>query len=174
MPNGRLVSTFALVILLVSIALAIPAWSAESVLYPFGGSNGAFPYSGVINDSSGNLFGTTADGGVFAAGNVFELAYNGTTYTETTLYSFTGGSDGGYPTDALIMDAAGNLYGPPYFGGTGNCFGTNSGCGVVFELVKSSGYAEIVLYRFLGGIDGGAPFASLASDGSGNLYGTTT
>jgi uncharacterized repeat protein (TIGR03803 family) len=140
----------------------------ETILYSFtGGSDGAFPYAGLIADSSHNLFGTTYGGGTSSncnggCGSVFKLDPSG---TETVLHSFTGGSDGSVPYAGLIMDSSGNLY------GTTSSYGATSGFGTVFKLLPSG--AETVLYRFTGGNDGATPFASLVRDPSGNLFGTT-
>ena len=160
-----------LLILLSAVTLATTNASAQTLttLYSFtGGSDGATPIAGLISDPSGNLYGTTQINGAGGAGTVFELVNSSGNYTEKTLYSFTGGSDGGYPFAAgLISDSSGNLYGTTSGGGT-------SGNGTVFELVNSSGnYTEKVLYSFSGGSDGGNPVAGLIADSSGNLYGTT-
>ena len=90
-----------------------------------------------------------------------------------TLYSFTGGTDGGYPYAGVIIDQAGNLYGTTYEGGDLSCYG--NGCGTVFELTPNSkgGWKEKVLYSFSGGTDGLLPRAGLTFDQAGNLYGTT-
>ncbi len=88
--------------------------------------------------------------------------------TETVLYSFTGGSDGGDPTSNLAFDAAGNLYGTTYSGGLW-------GDGTVFELSPNGdgGWNETVLYSFTGGSDGANPtYSYVMFDGAGNLYGT--
>jgi uncharacterized repeat protein (TIGR03803 family) len=76
-------------------------------------------------DTAGNLYGTWFGGGAYTQGSVFEATFSGGACT--TLYSFTGGSDGGGPWDGLALDANGNLYGTAYQGG-------NSNLGVVFEL----------------------------------------
>jgi uncharacterized repeat protein (TIGR03803 family) len=164
----------------------------ETVLYNFcsqGGSNctdGAYPYgAGLIEDASGNLYGTTSAGGVNSCdnpgcGTVFRLAPNGDGgYTESVLHSFDG-ADGVSPDAGLIEDASGNLYGTTSNGGTGlswECEGCSSG--TVFELSPSgNGYTETVLYSFCseGGTqctDGAVPMAGVIQDASGNLYGTT-
>lgn len=87
------------------------------------------------------------------------------------LYNFQGGSDGIYPSAALVADSAGNLYGVTAGGGLGG----NGGCGTVFELKRvKSGWAHQVLYRFpVGGNEGCYPYAPLMVDVTGNLYGTT-
>jgi hypothetical protein len=77
--------------------------------------------------------------------------------------------DGCEPVAGLVADSAGNLY------GTAGC-GT-IGKGVVFELVRpvppATAWTQQVLYNFSGGADGWDPFAPLAIDAAGNLYGTT-
>jgi uncharacterized repeat protein (TIGR03803 family) len=148
----------------------------ETVLYSFtGGTDGAFPTGGLIQDSAGNLYGTTLEGGSSGdscggsgCGVVFKLDSAG---NETVLYSFTGQADGGSPTGGLVIDAAGNLYGTASEGGSfgGSC--GEVGCGVVFQ-VDSAG-AETVLYAFSGGNDGSGPSAALVRDPAGNLYGVT-
>jgi uncharacterized repeat protein (TIGR03803 family) len=148
----------------------------EKVLYGFTGANGdgAYPQAGLVMDTAGNLFGTTAGGGTSGNGTVFELVNSSGSYTLKVLYSFTGsGGDGANPEGGLVVDASGNLYGTTYSGGTSsNCSG---GCGTVFELVNSSGvYTEGILHSFTGHpTDGHAPVASLIRDAAGNLYGTT-
>ena len=134
----------------------------ETVLYSFnGGADGAVPEASVIGDGAGNLYGTTNSGGASNAGVVFRLDAMG---QETVLYSFTGGSDGGYPYSGVIRDAAGNLYGTTTYGG-------GAGLGVVYK-VDATGH-ETVLHSFTGAADGGHPNAALTLDAKGNLYGTT-
>ncbi|HSZ01451.1 MAG TPA: choice-of-anchor tandem repeat GloVer-containing protein [Terriglobales bacterium] len=112
----------------------------ETVLYRFtGGSDGANPFSGLVRDSVGNLYGTTYQGGntgcqsqMGGCGTVFKVDMSG---KETVLYSFTGAADGETPFSGLLRDAAGNLYGTTAAGGTKNknvC--PSSGCGVVFKI----------------------------------------
>ena len=81
----------------------------------------------------------------------------------SVIYSFTGGSDGGNPTDGFVIGSEGNLYGTASVGGA-------NGAGVVFKLSETG--AEDVLYSFTGGADGGNPNSRLIFDASGNLYGT--
>ncbi|HLW89080.1 MAG TPA: choice-of-anchor tandem repeat GloVer-containing protein [Terriglobales bacterium] len=131
------------------------------VLYAFtGGTDGANPWSGLLRDASGNLYGTTEAGGAFGFGTVFKIGPSG---RKTILYNFAGGTDGAYPFGALITDGAGNLYGTTYKGGA-------SSAGTVF---KVSAAGETVLYSFKGGTDGQNPYAGLIRDAAGNLYGTT-
>lgn len=101
----------------------------EKKLHQFtGGEDGANPYARVIFDAAGNLYGTTYAGGAYGYGTVFELTPNGSGgWKETVLHQFTGGKDGANPYAGLIFDAAGNLYGTTWVGGS-------SGDGVVFEI----------------------------------------
>jgi uncharacterized repeat protein (TIGR03803 family) len=130
------------------------------------GADGGYPYS-LIPDASGNLYGTTFEGGnPVCAGNstgcgvVFKLDPTG---QFTTLYSFAGGSGGANPTSGLIRDPAGNLY------GTAAADGVDYG-GVIFKLSPAG--QETVFYSFTGGADGSAP-NTLIHDAAGNFYGTT-
>jgi uncharacterized repeat protein (TIGR03803 family) len=127
-----------------------------------------FPYGGVIADSKGNLYGTTYYGGANGAGSVFKLTKSAGKFTESVLYSFTGGSDGGSPTTTLMFDAKGNLYGTTSAGGDSN------GDGVVFELSKAgSQWKESVVHQFGKGSDGRNPYYDLVRDKAGVLFGTT-
>jgi uncharacterized repeat protein (TIGR03803 family) len=136
----------------------------ETVLYSFsGGSDGAYPFSPVVRDGAGNLYGTTSMGGSANAGVVFKVDANG---TETVLHSFTGGQDGVTPIGGLLRDKAGNLYGTTSQGGTSND-------GVLFKITPRG--KEIILHTFTGSTkDGKYPsYTSLLSDAQGNLYGVT-
>jgi uncharacterized repeat protein (TIGR03803 family) len=146
---------------------------SENALYNFaGGSDPKLPYSGLVFDKAGNLYGTTEFGGTNNQGTVFEITPNSNgSWTETVLYNFSGAADGGQPYGSLVFDASGNLYGTTNFGGSANC---NLGCGTVFMLTPGSGgWTESVLYTFTGGADGREPFARLVRDAAGNLYSTT-
>jgi uncharacterized repeat protein (TIGR03803 family) len=140
----------------------------ETVLHSFGAiGDGATPSAGLVQDAAGNLYGTTTSGGASNFGTVFKVDTAG---KETVLYSFAGGSDGEDPIGGLILDAAGNLYGTTWSGGTfPACYGI--GCGTVFMLDVTG--KETVLHSFGGGGDGTNPTAGLVQDPSGNLYGTT-
>ncbi|HVM92550.1 MAG TPA: choice-of-anchor tandem repeat GloVer-containing protein [Terriglobales bacterium] len=139
-------------------------------------ADGAYPYSGVMMDSEGNLYGTTALGGLpdlctiaysVGCGVVFKLDMAG---NETALYAFSA-PDGDNPEAGLIRDANNNLYGMTLYGGNENRPCNTGGCGVVFRVTP--GGAESVLYAFKGEEDGAFPSGSLLFDTAGNLYGTT-
>jgi uncharacterized repeat protein (TIGR03803 family) len=148
---------------------------AESLLYSFLGppADGAFPYAAVILDKNGVFYGTTTEGGVNGLGTVFKLTPNGSGYTETVLYNFTGSKkgDGSFPYAGLLMDKSGVLYGATQTGGSKQCSG---GCGTIFKLTPTgSGYKESVIHTFLVKNDGQYPYGTLIADASGALYGTT-
>jgi uncharacterized repeat protein (TIGR03803 family) len=144
--------------------------SSEKVLYTFaGGADGSEPYAGLVMDAAGNLYGTTYLGGN-GFGTVFQLTPgSGGTWTESVIYSFTGAKDGSNPAAAVILDAAGNLYGTTAGGGA-------SGQGTAFKLTRGSGgtWTESVLHSFaFGSVTGDKPLGALVFDAAGNLYGTT-
>ena len=110
----------------------------ETILHKFSVADGFLPESGLILDSSGNLFGTTFAGGTASncqpggCGTVFKFDKTG---HETVLYSFTNGADGANPIASLVLDSTGNLYGSTTYGGYTKgtlCFPV--GCGTVFKL----------------------------------------
>lgn len=148
----------------------------KRTLYTFKGypSDGTQPDT-LVADASGALYGSTSFGGDSGkcstegpgCGTVFRLSESGTSYQESVLHSFDGGHDGLNPTDGLLMDNTGALYGTTFFGGrTGN--------GTVYRLLPARrGYAERVLYSFKGAPDGYGPNGSLIRDRTGTFYGTT-
>jgi len=161
--------TLAVVLVLSLVATQSAQAQTFTVLYNFTGSpDGASPTGSLIQDSAGNLYGTTYYGGASNNGTVFKVDTSG---TETVLYNFCSVSncaDGANPSGSLIQDSAGNLYGNASGGGA-NLFS-----GVVFK-VDTSG-TETVLYNFCSVsncADGANPSGRLIHDSAGNLYGTT-
>jgi uncharacterized repeat protein (TIGR03803 family) len=149
----------------------------ETVLHAFTASNdGSGPYSGLIANADGNLYGTTATGGSdgcggidYGCGTLFRISAAG---NEKVLYAFGGGSDGAYPMAGVVADKKGNLYGTTSDGGGGTqCIVQFGGCGTVFRIDRKG--RETVLYAFSGGSDGANPLAGLVIDKAGNLFGTT-
>jgi uncharacterized repeat protein (TIGR03803 family) len=148
----------------------------EVVLHNFSSSpDGKNPYGGVVADSAGNLYGVTAgggNGGVCSGdgcGSVFKLTRNGSSWSESLIYSFQDGTDGFGPGGGVVIDTNGNLFGTTPDGGT-------SGAGVVFELSPQQGgtYNETILHNFTGGADGSTGgLGPLTFDSAGNLYGIT-
>jgi uncharacterized repeat protein (TIGR03803 family) len=165
-----------LALTVIGLALVAKAAAAnEMVIHDFIAlPQGANPQSNLIADAAGDLYGTTAGGGTYGLGTVFMLVPDpDSTWKESVLYSFMGGSDGAYPLANLVFDHAGNLYGTTSVGGNTAC--DYNSCGVVFRLSRAEGgWKETVLHRFAGGPnDGEYPVAGLVIDISGNLYGTT-
>jgi len=204
------------------------------VLYSFtGGNDGSGPYSGVIVDKTGNVYGTTNFGGANSYGTIFELGRQAnSSYVFSVLHDFIGTPSDGVGPVGLMFDEFGNIYGatnnggagnngtvfelakgtngawtysilysfefnftnasgggpeaPPQFDKIGNIYGTTVsgggcswstyGCGIVYKLKRSSSttWTESVLYTFQGGSDGAFPQSQLAFDSAGNLYGTTS
>src|SRR5262245_52740055 len=116
-------------ILLLAGGEVASATPAETILYSFtGGIDGGVPYSGLFRDSSGNLYGTTVNGGASNYGVVFKLTPGGSSYA--VLHHFAGfPGDGASPFAGLIADSSGNLYGTTGGGGMSFCK-----CGTVFKL----------------------------------------
>jgi uncharacterized repeat protein (TIGR03803 family) len=142
---------------------AICSWT-ENVLYRFADDASAGNIAAC--DQQGNLYGVSGSGGMYGKGAVFELMPSPGGWTETILYSFAGGSDGGGPGSVLVGQD-GNLYGAAGGGGANNA-------GVVFQLVRppsGGNWTENVIYSFSGqSPDGGGP-SGLIQDGGGNLLG---
>jgi uncharacterized repeat protein (TIGR03803 family) len=134
---------------------------ALSTLATFNYDNGAFPDANLLADASGNLYGTTSDGGASVSGTVFEVAAG--THTLSTLATFNV-ANGDQSLAGLIADASGNLYGTTHYGGA-------SDYGTVFEVAAGT-HALSTLVNF-NAANGAYPQAGLIADASGNLYGTT-
>jgi uncharacterized repeat protein (TIGR03803 family) len=147
------------------------------VLHDFGrAGDGANPHGGLVVDRNGNLYGTTANGGKYFGGTVYELS--SASETETVLYDFSGGEDGGSPLAGLAIDGAGRLYGTTVYGGYFSYY-CQGGCGTVFKLsppmASGNPWKQTILHQFSGGVpgDGALPYDPVMRDKSGNLYGTT-
>jgi uncharacterized repeat protein (TIGR03803 family) len=156
------------------------AWIYTS-LFSFDGVHGLDPVGGLVFDTHGNLYGTTAGGGTGhgqgcpgsnPCGLVFELVrpVPPGAWTERVLYNFTGlNGDGGTPEAGLIFHG-GLLYGTTAYGG--NDFGD----GTVFSLAPpkpGKGWTETTLFQFDRNVGGFRPDAGVVFDQAGNLYGTT-
>jgi hypothetical protein len=148
----------------------------KTTLYAFQGTpDGSSPQGGdLVFDATGNIYGTTYDGGHSAQGTVFKLTHSSNGWSEAVLYSFTGLTDGAHP-NGVAFDGAGNLFGTAYAGGNVNIRDGDYGKGVIFELTPSgAGWTQTVIYAFTGaGSDGAYPLAGLTKDGSGSFYGST-
>lgn len=143
-------------------------WTHTAV-YNFTGVTDGWAPTAIAFDAEGNIYGTTVYGGSDACngegcGSIFKLTPSNGGWTKTILYAFQSLSDGKWPFGAILLDAAGNLYGAAE-GGSDNH-------GVVYELSPSNGgWTYTVLHTF-NGTDGSGP-GGLIADSAGNLYGTT-
>ncbi|HWY58317.1 MAG TPA: choice-of-anchor tandem repeat GloVer-containing protein [Terriglobales bacterium] len=145
----------------------------QKVLHHFenNGKDGYYPTAALIFDPAGNLYGTTAAGGSYQVGAVFELMPGADgKWKEKILHSFKGSSsDGSDPLGPVIFDTRGSLYGTTFYGGA-------NGDGIVFSLKpdKNDDWTERVLHNFIfNGKDGFSSRAAVVFDNSGNFYGTT-
>ncbi len=173
----------------------------ENELYSFGdnSTDGIYPYSSVITDKDGNLYGTDYAYGYYYGGSVYELSpvpangvcppgtTAGNNWCETLLYTFVPDSaDGIHPYAGVIMDSKGNLYGTTFWGA--ETFTSASGYGAAYELSPMpeggcpagsstnaySAWCETIIYTFGSQSgDGENPYAGLIRDSKGDLYGTT-
>jgi uncharacterized repeat protein (TIGR03803 family) len=123
--------------------------------------DGGYPCGGLAQGADGYYFGTTHSGGTNYHGTVYSINSTGAL---TSLYSFSGGDDGGYPYAGLVQGSDGNFYGTTTYGGT-------SGNGTLFK-ISAAGVATS-LYSFAGGKDGSVPYAGLVEGTDGDYYGTT-
>ena len=135
------------------------ASTSITTLAVLNGTNGSKPYSGLVMDGVGNLYGTASRGGAAGQGVVFKLAAGAAAVTDVASFDPVGAMDGGM----MLVDGAGNVFGLAVSGGP-----TNDGA--VIEIPHGSS-TPITLASF-NGTNGSGP-TSLLVDGSGNLFGTT-
>jgi uncharacterized repeat protein (TIGR03803 family) len=148
----------------VGTVFKVTSSGAFTLLHSFaGGSDGSYPYAGLIQASDGNFYGTAALGGGSGVGTVFKMDSSGTV---TTLHSFAG-SDGSYPQAELIDGGDGSFYGATLSGG-GPSNALNQG--TVFKITPSGAFTS--LHSFAR-VDGTQPLAGLIKGNDGNFYGTT-
>jgi hypothetical protein len=143
----------------------------ETVLYSFGGPpDGSFPYSPLLFDAAGNLYGTTSEGGagkcndgegnVIGCGTVFELMPSKSGWSKTILYNFTAREQND-PGSPLVFGGDGSLYGVAGYD--------------VFRLEPDgSAWKKSTIYEFTEGIAGTIPSGGVVFDPQGDLYGTTS
>ena len=139
----------------------------ESIVHSFNDSNDA-QSEPMAMDQHGNLYGETGGNGIGTYGSVYELSpAGGGTWTLRTLYAFSGGTDGAFPSGGVVLSSDSNhIYGVGRDGVTRHD-------GFIFSLnhVTAASWGELVLYSFRGGNDGLHPGGPLTLDPSGNLFG---
>jgi len=132
-----------------------------TTLVSFNGTNGRNLRGGVIMDAAGDIFGTTYGGGAYGNGTVFEIVAGSGIITSLASFNVTNGA---HPDAAVVMDAAGDIFGTTYSGGANSK-------GTVFEIVHGSG--TITTLASFNGANGQTPEADLVLDSAGDLFGTT-
>ena len=150
------------------------SWT-ETVIFSFSGPDGTLPTGQLQFDQRGALYGTTDGGGSLQEGTVFQLvppSRPGSSWSQSVLYNFSGGRDGGNPAAGVIIDNMGRIFGTASTGGFGRPFPG----GVIFRLTppvnQGDPWRETVLHAF-GGPDGFSSLSKLVWR-SGGLYGTTS
>jgi uncharacterized repeat protein (TIGR03803 family) len=131
-------------------------------------TDGYAPRAGLVQDTDGDFYGSTINGGANDEGTIFKITSSGTL---TTLYSFcsqSGCADGSDTQGTLVRAGDGNFYGTAVENGTNRE-------GTVFKVTPSG--TLTVLYTFCsqsGCTDGSLPYGGLVQANDGILYGTTT
>ncbi len=131
------------------------------VLHDFSGADGARPAGMLVRARDGFLYGVTSDGGASSSGTVYRVLPDGSGFS--TVYSFTGGADGGRPLAGLVETRTGTLVGTASIGG-------EAGRGVIYQIDQTGSFRVIHSFALTEGM---APAASLMDPGTGLLYGTT-
>jgi uncharacterized repeat protein (TIGR03803 family) len=143
-------------------AYSVTSTGAVTVLHSFAGvADGYNPLSPLLQATDGNFYGTTSFGGAFNHGTVFRITPDG---VFSSVYTFTGGTDGGYPTAGLVQASDGQLYGTTSVNGRFNA-------GTAFRISPDG--TLTTLHAFAGGREGAYPLAVLVSGPGGALFGTT-
>jgi uncharacterized repeat protein (TIGR03803 family) len=145
-------------------------------LYSFTGGADGYGPEALIQANDGYFYGTTQNGGDLSCsigggcGTIFRIDSAG---AFTSLYAFSGGTDGAEPEEALFKASDGFLYGTTLFGGDPNCtVSTYTGCGTIFKIDSVGDFT--LVHQFSGGAEGGVPFSALIQGGDGDFYGTAT
>jgi uncharacterized repeat protein (TIGR03803 family) len=143
----------------------------EVIIHDFSGGEdgGGASKARLLIEGNGDIYGVATVGGLYGVGTVFRLSpAAGGGFDYATLYAFQGAPDGVFPYGGVIRDAAGDLYGTTYYGGTQDV-------GVVYRLTEKNGvWTETVLHQFKDGVDGSYPISALVFGDDGALYGTTS
>ena len=149
------------------------------------GSDGRYPYAGLIQGQDGSLYGTTEYGGsggnttapFSGQGTIYKLNTDGTGYS--VLHSFTtnsvylGTPDGQYPSAGLVQAADGTLFGTTLNGGYLATSSPGSGYGTAYRINTNGTSYSVIFFFGEGGGVGVNPFGGLIQGHDGSLYGTT-
>ena len=147
----------------------------DKTIYTFGGfvRDGENPAGNIAMDAAGNIYGSTAFGGLYGGGIVYELSPQASGWRETVLFNFSKTIGTGSLPAGVVLDAAGNLYGNAETGGIVNSDCPAASCGTVWELNHAGGVWRLQLLHAFQGTDGSEPIGAVAFDSAGNLYGAT-
>jgi uncharacterized repeat protein (TIGR03803 family) len=152
-------------VLCATTAIALPAQTLTT-LHSFNGADGEAPQAALVQGTDGNLYGTTAFGGVNSdGGTVFKITPDGTL---TTLYSFCAKpncADGRFSVAALVQGLGGYFYGTTEHGGT-------RGTGTVFQIAPQGALTNLYSFCSNGCRDGAGPVAGLVQATNRDFYGT--
>jgi uncharacterized repeat protein (TIGR03803 family) len=154
----------ALSVLWATAVVALPAQTVKS-LYSFEGSDGRYPYAGLVQGTDGDFYGTTPSGGTKDYGTIFKITSSG---KSTTLRNFNG-ADGANPYAGLVQAADGNFYGTTSLGGPRRS-ACATGCGTVFKITPSGKLTTLHRFDYT---DGYEPYAGFVQGTDGDFYGTT-
>lgn len=158
LTNLNLWKLFRVVILIVSSALTAVQAQTFTKLVDFDGTDGEYPYfMALVQNTDGDLYGTTYYGGVNHVGTLFEMSRSGEL---TVLYNFDTSAE--FPAAGLTLGRDGNLYGTTAGGG--------NGYGTVFKLTSKGTFHVLHTFRQS---DGASPYGPLFQASDGNFYGTT-
>ena len=140
------------------LAAVAEGTASIELVWPFGLIDGALPRGGVIQTSSGSIFGSTSSGGDGGFGTVFQITPDGAL---TTTSAFTG-TAGATPSSQLLQASNGKFYGTTTGGG-------RLGLGTIYEVTPDGVMNTLVSFD---GANGSAPSGRLV-EVNGEIYGTT-
>jgi uncharacterized repeat protein (TIGR03803 family) len=140
-------------------------WTEQNIASLGAPGTGGHTFSGLIQDSVGNLYGGETGYGTYNA-SVFELTPSGGNWQLTVLYTWSFYVFNEGPVGNLVLDSSGNIY------GTMMTLGTH-GYGEIFKLSRNgSNWNYTDVYDFQDNGDGAYPTGDLSIDSDGNIYGT--
>jgi uncharacterized repeat protein (TIGR03803 family) len=156
-------------ILILILAAAIPATAQTfTSLHSFTGTDGSYPYAGLIQGTNGKLFGTTSGGGTFSGGTVFTVTTGGTVKSLYNFCKLASCADGTDPRSPLVQATNGKFYGVTFGGGPFDSFGT------IYQITSSGALTTLYAFCQLSECtDGDVPYGGMVQALNGTLYGTT-
>jgi uncharacterized repeat protein (TIGR03803 family) len=173
MKNSGLMKPLCIAIALCAVtAISSPAQTYKSFA-DFDSTDGANPFTSLVQGFDGSFYGTTTYGGTNNGGTVFKVTPEGKI---TALYSFcslANCADGEYPQVAsLVLTPDGDFYGATYYGGV-NCPEV-SDCSTTFKITPQGKLTTLHTFNGCAGCKDGVYPSSLIYATDGNFYGTTS